>query len=726
MKKAIQITAVLLFTSLTIFGQTKETKKADIHFENLSFLRASEAYKELAEKNPTEHVLKRLGDSYYANVDMKNASLAYANLFSKYKPEDTEYMFKYAQSLRAIGNFDDSKSWMKKFNDANKNDSRGGNFTDEKADLSKLTLQDPSFQIKNLKAINSVNSDFGVTEYGNTILFSSPNRTSRFIKTSHTRNDKNFLDIFKVQKDKLEASEIRPLFSEDVNTKFHESSVTFSPDRKTMYFTRNNYVSGKYSMDKKGYNNLVILQAKWLENKWGDIKELPFCSRQYSVGHPSVSKDGKRLYFTSDMPGSIGKTDIYYVTIKDNDAFGPIQNLGIEVNTEGREMFPFIADDGTLYFSSDGHFGIGALDIFSSKQENGFFKKPVNLKAPINSELDDFAFSINNISNTGYLSSNRKGGVGDDDIYSFVKTPIKKEIVIVKEEKCLQNISGIVRESKFKNHLANAALILKNSSGLIIKDTIADNLGRFSFSLPCNESYTITASKEYFKPDTASFETTQAVSVKLDLDFALEIVDDFEYNSLDELVIKIRPIYFDYNKWSIRKDAANELDIIANIMQKYPKLIVTSTSHTDARGKSSYNLSLSEKRAQSTVKYLLEKGINSDRISGEGFGETKLTNKCVDNDAKTNTVNCTDEEHQANRRTEFIILNVNNKPNSKTVSSFYSSKNSKKAINGIHVVKEDQTLYFISNLYNLTLEQLKKLNNLKSDKLIVGQSLKIK
>ena len=725
MKKAIHITIIVLFSSFTLFGQTNETKLADTYFENLSYLKAAEEYKKLAKKNPTEHILKRLGDAYYKNVQMEEASLAYAELFSKYKPEDTEYMFKYAQSLRAIGNFEDSNLWMKKFRKANKKDSRGENFTDKSISLSELIEGEPDFSVENLKAINTEYSDFGVTEYGNTILFSSPKRRSKFIKMSHSRNGKNFLDIYKVNKNKLNAAEVRPMFTDKVNTKFHESSVTFSPDKKTMYFTRNNYVDGKYRKDKKGYNNLIIMQAKWVKDKWDDIKELPFCSNQYSVGHPSVSKDGKRLYFTSDMPGSIGATDIYYVNINEDGSFGFIENLGIEVNTEGREMFPYISDDDVLYFSSDGHFGIGALDVFASQKINGFYTKPVNLKAPINSELDDFAFSINLETKKGYLSSNRKGGVGDDDIYSLEMLSKKEEVVQVKTI-CKQRISGIVRESKFKNHLSNAGLILRNSIGQIVKDTIADNLGKFSFKLPCNEKYTITASKEYFKEDTAPFETSEAVSVKLNLDFALEIVDDFEYNSLDELVVKIRPIYFDYNKWNIRPDAANELDIIVNVMLKYPKLLVTSTSHTDARGKSSYNLSLSEKRAQSTVKYLLEKGIDSDRISGEGFGETKLTNKCVENDAKTDTVNCLDVEHQANRRTEFIILNVNNKSNSNTVSSLYSSRKAKKNINGIHVVNEGQTLFYISTMYNLTIEQIKKLNNLKSDKLIVGQSLRVK
>ncbi|WP_298782173.1 OmpA family protein [uncultured Polaribacter sp.] len=655
MKKTIYILSFLLVNSLTMFSQSKETKVADTFFDNLSYITAAKEYHKLSLKNPTKHVLKRLGDSYYENVDMVHAAAAYKKLDSIFKISESEYMFKYAQSLRANGNFKESKIWMEKFHIAENNDTRGDNFTNKKAVLADIKDKKGNYVVSNLKGINTPYSDFGATEYGNTILFSSPQKKSPFVKRSHTRNQKNFLDIYKVLKENIDSSQVRPMFSDRVNTKYHESSVTFSQDETIMYFTRNNYNEGSYKTDEKGYNKLKIFRSEWVKDKWDNITEVPFNSNEYSTGHPTLTKDGKRLYFVSNMPGGFGQTDIYYVDVNDDGTYGKVQNLGNKVNTEGREMFPFISDDNILYFSSDGHFGIGALDIFESKFTNGEFEKPVNLKAPINSELDDFAFSINTETQKGYLSSNRKGGVGDDDIYSFVQLD-KKEVKV--NEDCKQVITGFVKESQFKKPLSYANLVVKDTKGVIVSNAIAGDKGQFSFKLPCNENYTITASKEYYKPDTKSFSTTSQALVELELDFNLKIVDDFVYDEKGDLVIKINDIYFDYNKWNIRPDAQRELNYIVKIMNKYPKIIVQSGSHTDARGRESFNLNLSDKRAKSTVDYIVSKGISRNRISGKGFGESQLTNNCVDNDSHSIRVKCTEDEHQANRRTAFVLLNV--------------------------------------------------------------------
>ncbi|QOD62499.1 OmpA family protein [Polaribacter haliotis] len=644
-----------------MLGQTKETKKADVHFENLSYVSAAQEYKKLAEDNATEHVLQRLGDSYYFNVKMQEASNTYSKLFNNFPTQKPEHIFRYAQALRATGNFNDSDAWMKKFHEAKKNDSRGIHFTDHEATLNELRKGKPNYTVSNLRSINTVNSDFGVTDYGNTILFSSPRKGNIFVKRGHTRNNKNFLDIYKVIKEKIttnegDNSDVRPMFTDEINSKYHESSVTFSPDRQTMYFTRNNYNKGVYKNDKKGYNNLKIYKSVWVYNEWTNIEELPFNSNEYSTGHPSVSKDGKKLYFASDMPGGIGETDIYVVAINADGSFGTPQNLGSEVNTEGREMFPFISDEDVLYFSSDGHFGIGALDVFATKKEKGEYKTPVNLKAPVNSPLDDFAFSINPIDRTGYLSSNREGGVGDDDIYAVVELE-KPEVIVVKPP-CMQVVSGVVKDKKFKNPLPGAKLVLKDANGKIVKEVYADTNALFTFTLPCNEAFTLDATKEYYEPDTASFVTTENKDLELDLDFALDIISDFAYNERGELIIKIEPIYFDYNKSNIRPDAAIELNHITSIMRKYQKLVIRSSSHTDARGKERYNEALSDRRAKSSVAYIIEKGISSSRITGKGFGETRLVNDCVDNDTHSNRVKCTKDQHQANRRTEFVIVKM--------------------------------------------------------------------
>jgi outer membrane protein OmpA-like peptidoglycan-associated protein/LysM repeat protein len=726
MKKTIQYTFLLLFGTITLFGQSRKTKVADTYFDNMSYVKAAKEYKKLTKKGYNKYILQRLGDSYYFNVEMRKASVVYAQLFNSYVPENSEYMFKYAQSLRAVGKFEDSKLWMDKFNKANKDDSRGKKFTERKAVLSEIKDNRPAYKIKNLVSINTEYSDYGVTELGNSIVFSSTRKKSAFGNKVHSRNERNFLDLFQISKDEINfRSEISD-FSNHLNSIYHESSTTFTSDGKTIYFTRNNFNKGRFKTDRKGINNLKIYKAEFIKDKWVNITELPFCSDDYSVGHPSLSKDEKQLFFTSDMPGGIGETDIYVVEINNDGTFGSPENLGTTINTEGREMFPFVSKDNTLYFSSDGHFGIGSLDIFASKIVDKEFEEPVNLKAPINSKLDDFSFSINPKIKKGYLSSNREGGAGDDDIYVFEE--------LEKKESCIQTVTGVVRELKFKKHLPFANLLLKDALGNVVKDTIADEEGRFSFELPCNKKYVITGSKEYYQPDTKSFETTAEVDVKLNLDLFLKITDDFSYTANDELMIKINNIYFDYDKWGIRPDAVIELDHIVDVMTKYPKIIVKSTSHTDARGKDSYNESLSQRRAESTVDYIIYKGIFANRISGKGYGEYRLTNNCVDNDFHSNRVKCTEDQHQANRRTSFIIVNVDGTKISSEDGNMLSTDEqlkkrnleiaeNRQVIYKTHLVVEGETLSSISKKYNLSIATLKQINNLKVNGVYLNQLL---
>lgn len=648
MKKTIQLTIVLLISTLSLFSQTNLTASADKYFNNLSYVKAAEKYAKLAEKKPTEHILKRLGDSYYYNVKMEEAAEAYAKLFANYTPTEAEYIFKYAQALRATGNDKESETWLQKFHETKLKDSRGTEFTDKDANLEVLKNSTPLYKVNNLEHINTENSDFGVTEYKNSILFSSTGKEYGIIKRIHTRNNKPFLNLYQVSKEKVNDTNDKVTFSEDINTKYHESSVSFSPDENTIYFTRNNFIKGKSKTDKDGYNNLKIYSAKFVDNKWQNITELPFCSDDYSVGHPAVSKDGKRLYFISDMPGSMGQTDIFYTIINMNGTFSEIKNLGPTINTEGREMFPFMAEDNTLYFSSDGHFGIGALDVFSSKLEKGDFQKPINLKAPVNSPLDDFAFSINPRTKKGYLSSNREEGAGDDDIYAVTELEYVAPVI---EEPCFKVITGIVTDKKTQKPLPNARIILRNSVGTIIKDTVADSTGNFTHKLACNESFLIKGSKEYYVPETKAFNTGYTTEIKLNL----AVTEEFSVNDVNQLIVKIDPIYFNFNSADIRPDAAIELDKVVAVMNKYPTMTIAGTSHTDARGSAAYNQLLSNRRAKSTVAYIISKGISPDRITDKGYGETRLTNNCTDNDTHSNTVKCTEKEHQANRRTEFII-----------------------------------------------------------------------
>lgn len=663
MKKTLHLTVLFLFSFSITFGQTQETKLADSYFENLSYVKAIQEYKTLVDKNPNIYVLKRLGDSYYASLRMKEAAVIYSKLFTLHNLKEADYIFKYAQSLKSIGRYEEALYWMEKYQKTKKGNFPANNISYNETinpnevivsnnyPKNKIVTQKkvtkPKFVLENLYELNTPFSDFGVTEYQNTILFSSPRKLKEISTDVNERSSGNYLDIYQINVDDIYLKDQKERFSKNVNAKFHESSISFSPDNSVMYFTRNNYNYGKYKVDGRGYINLKIYKSEFINNRWQNITELPFCSDHYSVGHPSVSKDGKLLYFVSDMPGSLGKTDLFVVKINTDGSFGRPKNLGATINTRGREMFPFIADDNTLYFSSDGHLGKGNLDIFESKMIHQEFQSPVNLEAPFNSKSDDFAFSINPEKTAGYLSSNRKEGKGDDDIYRFEK-------VEDEPEDCFQVVSGTVRNLKFHKYLPFAKLVLRDAENNIIKNTTADEFGRYSFQLPCNQYYVITGSKELYKPDTKNFKTDNSLTVDLDL----EIIEDFVYNKNKEIIIKINDIYFDYDKWNIRPDAARELDHIIAVMNKYPNIIVTSTSHTDARGTKYYNESLSQKRADASVDYIIYGGISPDRISGKGYGESRLTNKCVDDDFHFNRVFCSEKQHQANRRTAFVIQNL--------------------------------------------------------------------
>jgi outer membrane protein OmpA-like peptidoglycan-associated protein/tetratricopeptide (TPR) repeat protein len=667
MKKILYL-AIFVFCSLSnTFGQNPVTKLADTYYENLSYVKAIQEYKILADKNPTAYVLKRLGDSYYASLRMKEAAVTYAKLFTIYNLNDAAYIFKYAQSLKSIGRYEDALYWMEKYQKVKKSNIPSNNVVNTQITAPQKTIAtnnykpqeivrnnkvannkaESRFILENLYELNTPFSDFGVTEYQNTILFSSPRKLKKISTDVNEGNSGNYLDIYQVNEDEVNLKDRKKRFSKRVNAKFHESSISFSPNYDVMYFTRNNYNYGDYRVDGRGYINLKIYKADFINNSWQNITELPFCSDNYSVGHPTVSKDGKLLYFVSDMPGSLGATDLFVVDINADGSFSAPRNLGKTINTRSREMFPFIADDNTLYFSSDGHRGNGNLDIFESKMINQKFQKPVNLGAPFNSKSDDFAFSINPQKNKGYLSSNRNGGKGDDDIYRFKKEFEEPEI-------CNQMVSGTVRNLKFQKYLPFAKLVLRDANNTIINESTADEFGRYSFQLPCNKSYIITGSKEYYIPETKNFTTEKSLTVDLDLG----IIDDFVYNKDKEIIIKINDIYFDYDKWNIRPDAAIELDHIIEVMNKYPLMKVTSTSHTDARGTNYYNKSLSQKRADATVDYIIYRGISPDRITGKGYGESRLTNKCVDDDFHFNRVYCSEKEHQANRRTAFVIANI--------------------------------------------------------------------
>ena len=466
--------------------------------------------------------------------------------------------------------------------------------------------------------------------------------TGNLARYRHTWNSRDFLDLYKVDVDSISANNVVKIEG-DVNTRLHESTSVVTKDGSVMYFTRNNFLDGKKYKDQNGVIRLKIYSAEYIEGEWTNIVELPFNSDSYSVAHPVLSPDEKRLYFVSDMPGSYGESDIFMTQIIGDGTFGPIVNLGKNINTGARETFPFITKEGVLYFSSDGHSGLGGLDIFATKIAFDEYDQPiVNVGKPINGPTDDFAFIIDNEQKEGYFSSNRPGGMGEDDIYRF----FENEPLVLD---CIQEVTGTVRDRISNEILAGATVMLIDEENREISSTITDSKGNYILQLDCSKGNFVRASRDGYVP--AEEYLTKSYGKPRIVDFYLErdVVTGGFGDDLAKL-LQLSTIYFDLNKYNIRPDAEIEIQKVIVAMEKYPSLKIQVNSHTDSRGNDAYNLWLSRKRAESTVEYMVSKGISADRLKGEGYGETRLVNECA------NGVPCSRDKHQLNRRSEFIIF----------------------------------------------------------------------
>lgn len=478
-------------------------------------------------------------------------------------------------------------------------------------------------------SINTKESDFGVSYIGNNeVVFSSPQKDKLFLR-KWRENEQGYLELYKGKLTNEGEVVSVEKFSKELNSRYHEAELAITKDGKHVYFTSNNHTGRKGIKGEGGYNNLQLYKADVENKSFNNIRLLPFNNKNYSTGHPCLSDDDKTLYFVSDMPGGYGSTDIYKVAVLEENTYGEVVNLGERINSANKEMFPFIDVDDILYFSSDRIGSKGGLDVYgiSLKDESDYI---FQLPPPINSVKDDFAFVLDTKSH-GFLSSNREGGLGDDDIYKLTLD-------------CLQYLRGKVVNQKTKEALAAVSVYVYENDSLL-DSIVTDANGNYesTLALVCSHKYSIKASKSNYKNDSTRI-TTPSLR-KYDNIVNLSLTPYFVENK-----INIEPIYFDFDKWNIREDAAIILDGVVATMNKYPNIIVEGGSHTDSRANNDYNDKLSAKRAKSTVDYIISKGISSERISSKGYGETQLVNKCKDG------VKCSNEEHQLNRRTEFIIV----------------------------------------------------------------------
>ncbi|NOR29235.1 MAG: OmpA family protein [Lutibacter sp.] len=635
MKITKLITIVFLLICSYSFGQSGKLNRANRHYNSFSFVKAIEKYEKLIDTNFNKvYAMRKLGDSYMYLRKPNEAAKVYKHVVEQ-ENVPKEYYYYYAQALRGTGDYETSKVWMNKYKNEASSDSRVAEF------LEKQDFESAMFNLTKQYSVSKTNfnttfSDFGAVDYNNEVVFVSAKDEGVSTKRKYAWNAQPFLDIYQVAKEgSIEDSE---KLSGDVNSIYHEGPVSFSANGNKMYFTRNNYYEGEKGKDNNGINNLKIYSSELINGTWTNINGVHFNNDEYSVGHPTLSDDGKKLYFTSDMPGGIGGSDIYVVDINEDETLGHPKNMGAVVNTEGNEMFPFIHKEGTLFFSSDGHVGFGLLDVFATiTDENNEVVNILNLGKPINSSKDDFSYYLSAEGFDGYISSNREGGVGDDDIYKFTRIPPLK-------------LKGQIFDDANNEPLENAKVVLLDGNGEEIAYFITEANGYYEHIVDRDAKFTLNGSKEKYtdiNKEFNSFNLDKEKEFVVNLNVGLKPIEDVV------LLADLETIYFDLDKSNIRLDAALELDKVVTLMNKYPGMVIRLESHTDSRANDQYNIALSNRRAKSTYEYIISNGIDVSRITKyEGFGETQLVNKC------SNGVKCSKDEHQLNRRTEFIIIKM--------------------------------------------------------------------
>lgn len=636
MKKYFTLCICLLnLLSFNSYSQQSQLILADKKYTNLAYIDALTIYEKVAKKGyKSAELYKKIGNSYYFNGELESAAQWYAELFAMQTDVEPEYYFRYAQSLKSIGENQKAETMQNIFNQKNKINLKSMNYIDL------IKANSGRYQIKNA-AINSVYSDYGTAKYGNKIVFTTARDTGSLSHRTHSWNNQHFTNLYTSElKEDTILSKPEP-FDKAVKSRFHEATPIFTKDGKTMYFTRNNFLNNKKGKSNDKTTLLKIYRAYAVDGLWTNVTELPFNSDQFSTADPALSPDEKTLYFASNRPDSFGESDLYKVQINQDGSFGTPENLGNKINTYGRESFPFVSNDNEMYFTSDGHPGLGGLDIFvTTINSDGTFSDVQNVGENVNSPKDDFAYCIDTESRRGFFSSNRTGGQGSDDIYQFLET---------KRLQCEQILYGEITDESSKEVLPNTKVSLYNKQFELLNSTLSDTKGNYYLDVACNQEYYIRAEKPEYNTKEQKISIPNS-NGKTYFPIGLEkrkckvtIGDDLGK------CFGIKNIYFDFDKYNIREEAAIDLEKILIVLTDNPSMKLAIRSHTDSRGTFIYNEVLSDKRANATIQWLISHGIHPNRLSAKGYGENQLINHCSDG------ISCTEEEHQFNRRSEFII-----------------------------------------------------------------------
>ena len=665
-KTPFYLVLAFVVASQFLTAQSTRQKRADAMFSTFAYATAIPLYEEmLVEEDNSSHALQRLAESYLLLRDFEK-SIPYFKRFIENKETPSNYYFKYGMALKSVGKEKEALHWLKRYKKLNKNDKRIKQFLKDGNLASVVFNSRERYEVEPVN-FNSEYNDFGAINFNGRTYFSSSRPSQEKKVDLYEWDNQPWLDIFYVEEKGYSFSgrmsvnqSIVPMEGE-INSEFHESSLAFSTDYKNdtiVYFTRNNHFQNKTGYHEIKYkeekliekrNNLKIYKAEKIDGEWKVTRNLKMNADHYSTGHPSVNPNRTKLFFASDRPGGYGGTDIYYCDIHPRGGVGKPVNAGPVVNTAGNEMFPFVNNAGKLFFSSDGHVGFGQLDVFATvTNEKDEIVDVINLGRPINSEKDDFSFFSNEDGTEGFVSSNRKGGKGGDDIYKFDFTPSLY-------------LEGHVYDAVNDQPLDSVVVQLtKNNGDTFIKEVVTDKNGYYRMFVNRNMEYTLsltrrTHPRKLVDLTTFDLERTQKKIVK---DIYMEPVMDVK------VLAGLNKIYFDFDKSNIRPDAALELDKVVNLMlNTYPYMVIKLEAHTDPVGSHEYNDVLSESRAKSTYEYLIANGVPKERIrSYKGFGKRQPVNDC-----KTKW-DCPPKMLELNRRTEFPIINILSPKSKKTLA----------------------------------------------------------
>lgn len=722
----------LIFLLLPFIGLAQNSvKKADKLYQHYSYARVIERLD--GKKDLSTQAHRELAESFkmMSNYTAAEEQLAIVVADSAKTAED---VLAYAQILKINAKYPEAKEQMATYAEMKKDENRVQLYQKNPNYLLELMRDQGQFKISHLD-MNTEEQEFGATYAGNKIIFTSSRANIGVAMRKWNGNQLAFLDLYEAKIDSSSANLVGIRKTSEMNKKYHEGPACFNSAATQVMITRNNYSSNS----SDGVTKLELFEAVLKDGKWSDWRAFDYNNKEYSVGHPALNAAGDVLYFASDMPGGFGGVDLYKSTKNADGTWSKPENLGAQINTEGNEEFPTYNESGLLFFASDGQPGLGGLDVFVCKVTGNTYSKVTNLGMPVNTSKDDFSLVLDSAQKKGYFASNRDGGNGNDDIYSF---DLLKPFMFGKV------IEGVAKTPSGET-LEEVAVTLSDAEGKIIATTITEKNGAYKFDVDDNTDFVLKGSKEtfsngkntastkssenpviadlvmdkaptfallalvtdqktgaplkdvamkitntkgetieYVTPESGDYKTAlenakigDALNYKIELskpgylsktvDFKKVIDAPGEIKVHEKLdlslgkievgtdigkLININPIYFDVNKFNIRPDAAIELDKIVKAMNEYPSMVIELGSHTDCRAPMAYNMNLSDKRAKASAAYVVSKGISKNRIYGKGYGESKLKNGCACEGVVKST--CSEEEHQQNRRTEFIIVKL--------------------------------------------------------------------